>query len=457
MRWNHIFNPKVFSNFTGVISNYSYQIADPQEVGSFTGKSNIVNFALKADFGWAIAPINTINFGIHSILHKLKPGERTPFDENASTIETILDNEHALESTVYVSHMAKLSDQLSLQYGIRLSSLLNLGSEEAYTYARNQPKSDFSIIDTVSYSKREVFQRRSGWEPRLSINYQFNGSNAIKGSYTKTYQYIHLISNTVAPSPTDIWKLSDTHINPTISNHYSLGFYKNFRESRWESSIEVYYKELQNIVDFKPGADLLFNENLETELINGKGQSYGMEFFLKRKVGKIRGWLSYTLSKSEQKFKDQFEELTINNGQFFPTESDKTNDITLVTVMSLSDRVSISSSFNYSTGRPITLPVGKFILDAKIVPHFVDRNQSRLTDYNRLDLSLKLQGKRNKKSGISRKAEDYWLFSLYNVYAQKNIYSYFFRESETKPGITEAIPYSIFRTIIPAVTYNFKF
>jgi len=457
LRWNHLFSPKIFSNFTAIVSEYTYQISDPQEVGSFIGKSNIVNFALKADFGWVINPAHTIDFGVHTILHKLKPGERIPFDENASTVETILDTEHAIESSVYLSHMAEFSEKLSVQYGIRLSSLLSIGPSEVYTYDPNLSKSDATITDTLNIFKRKIHHRHGGWEPRISLNYHFNENNSIKASYNKTYQYIHLISNTVAPAPTDIWKLSDSNIKPTISDHYSVGFYRNLRDNKLEASLEFFYKKIQNVIDFKDGADLLFNENIETELLNGRGQSYGMELFIKRNTGKIRGWLSYTLSRAEQKFQSRFSELTINNGSYFPSNFNKAHDITLVGVLSVSPRVSLSSSFNYKTGRPITLPVGKFIFDGKIVPNFENRNQNRLPSYHRLDLSLKLAGQSIKKNGQIRRNHDYWLFSLYNVYARKNIYSYFFRESELVPGTTEVLPYSIFGTIIPAVTYNFRF
>lgn len=457
MRWNHIFNPELFSNFTGVISTYAYQIADPQEAGSFIGKSDIVNYILKADFDWITNPSHSINFGVHSTLHELRPGERIPFDKNASTNETFLDKEHAIESNLYLSHTAKFLNQLSIQYGMRFSSLLSYGPGNVYTYEGDQPKSDATITDTLNYFGKAIFHKQSGWEPRLSINYRFNETHSIKASYSTTYQFIHLISNTIAPSPTDIWKLSDTHINPTISDHYSLGYYKNSRNNKWESNIELYYNKFKNTIDVKDGADLLFNENIETELLNGEGRSIGMEIFIKRKTGKIRGWMSYTLSKSEQKFEDNFFELTINDGDYFRTKFDRKHDLTIVGIVALTDRLSISSSFNYTTGRPITLPAGKFILDGKIVPHFEGRNQSRLPSYNRLDLSLKWNGKKRNKAGGLRKITDYWSLSLYNVYARKNIYSYSFRKSKSKPGMTETVPYSIFGTIIPAVTYNFKF
>ncbi len=457
VRWNHLFSPRLFSNFTGVLSEYTYQISDPQEVGSFIGKSNIVNYSFKGDFGYQISPAHSLDFGIQGTFHKLKPGERIPFNQNSSSDSTFLDTEHALETSLYLSHAVEISSNLKMQYGMRLSTLQNFGKEDVYVYERDRPKTDESILDTLSYKSGQIFNRETSWEPRISLNYNFDGQNSIKASYTKTNQYIHLISNTVSPSPTDIWKLTDRYIRPTRADHYSLGYYKNFRSNKWESHMEVYYKDIENVIDFRDGADLLFNENVETELLNGSGTSFGLEFYLKRKTGPLRGWLSYTLSKTEQKFSSEYSELTINDGRSFPTGYDKTHDISAVGIWSTNNRVSLSASFNYTTGRPITLPVGKFIFDGKVVPDFEDRNQDRLPSYHRLDLSLKLTGRKHRKDGSLRKNRDYWIFALYNVYARKNVYSYFFRESVEQQGTTEAIPYSIFGTIIPAVTYNFRF
>ncbi len=457
LRWNHIFNPRLFSNFSAIASEYTYQIADPQEVGSFIGKSSIRDISIKSDFGFIVDPKNTIDFGVQSTYHKLKPGERIPFDENATTDSTFLDNEDALESAIYLSHKSDLTSNLSVQYGLRLSMLHNFGPGEFYSYEENEVPSDNSIADTLRYGKREVFSRSYGWEPRISLNYMLNERQSIKASYTRNYQYIHLISNTVAPSPTDIWKLADPNIKPTIADHFSLGFYQNLSNNMWESSIEVYYKEINNVIDFKPGADLLFNANIETELLNGFGENYGVEFYLRKRVGKTRGWVSYTWSKAEQRFTNAAPELTINGGAFFPTDYDKRHDLTLTGIHTITDRLSVSSTFNYSSGRPITLPVGKFLFDGKPIPYFENRNQQRLPNYHRLDISVRLDGKSSKKSGAKKKVEDYWVFTVYNVYAQENIYSYFFEQSENDPNVIISRPYSIFRTAIPSITYNFKF
>jgi hypothetical protein len=457
LRWNHIFNPRLFSNFTAVTSEYTYQIQDPQEVGSFIGKSNIRNLTMKADFGYEINPNHSIDFGLQSTFHKLKPGERQPFNATSPEEIIVLDFEDALESALYISHVAQVGEHLTFQYGIRYSNLLNFGPGNAYNYAKGQPKSDESITDTLNYSSGKIFNHNSGWEPRISLNIKLNEGQAFKASYSRTFQYIHLISNTVSPAPTDIWKLSDQNISPVVADQISLGYYQNLFDNKWESSLEFYYKELDDIIEFKDGADLLFNENIETELIGGTGISYGMEFFLKRNVGPWRGWLSYTLSNSKQRFNSQYSSLKINDGRIFPADYDKRHDISITSILELSRRVSLSGTFNYATGRPVTLPIGKFVIDGKPVPQFDDRNQGRFPDYHRLDLSLTINGKSQSRSGKIRKNDDAWVFTLYNVYARKNIYSYLYQQSLTDPNQLEVIQYSIFGTIIPSLTYNFKF
>ena len=457
MRWNKVINPRLFSNFTGVVSEYNYQIKDPQEVGSFIGKSLVRDLSIKTDFGYIINPSNTIDFGVQSTMHRLKPGERLPLNENSSTNGDTLDIEDALETAFYFSHKSEISERISIQYGLRMSFLQNFGPGEIYVYDANVPKSDLSIIDTVSIAPNNIYNHEMGWEPKFAINFKLNDYQSIKGSYSKSYQFIHLISNTVSPSPTDIWKMTDRNIKPTISAHYSLGFYNNPKNQRWETSVEMYYKHVNNIIEFKDGADLLFNENIETELLNGVGRSYGFEIFIKRNSGRLKGWVSYTLSNTEQQYNGITQATSINDGAYFPTDFDKRHDINLTGVYEISERISVSGSFNYNSGRPLTLPVGKYIFDGKIVPHFENRNLDRLPEYHRLDLGLRLKGKGIRKSGIARKNNDSWVFTVYNVYARQNTFSYFFKESDTSPGQTEVIPYSIFRTPIPSVTYNFKF
>ncbi len=449
-RWNHLFTPKLFSNLSSFIAEYSYKVENEEETGTSVFNSRIVDYGLKSDFTYSFNPNSEINFGFSSIFHRLKPGDRETLDVNANTSIIELDAEHGLESAFYVSQQTDVGP-IRFNYGFRYSTLHNFGPEDVLVYTPNFLPSDSTIIDTVSFSKGQLIKFYNNFEPRLAVNWRIGQTNSMKLAYSKTAQYLHLISNTRAPAPTDIWKLSDTFIPPTTTEQYSIGFYQNFRQNMWESSIELYYKDIRKEISYKNGADLVFNENLETELLVNQGRSFGLELFLKKKYGKFTGWLSYTLSRSETKFEDDSKDAFIVN------DFDKTHDFSTTWALNISERVSASANFIYSTGIPVTLPSDKYIFENNLVPHFVDRNQSRLPDYHRLDFSIKWKAKKYKKDGSERKNEDFWVFTLYNVYARRNVNSYFFQESETNPGLGEIVQYSIFGTIIPGITYSFKF
>ncbi|MEQ9406047.1 MAG: TonB-dependent receptor [Cyclobacteriaceae bacterium] len=451
-RWNHIFAPKLFSNFSAFVSEYIYRIESSDEEFAFVSKSRIVDYSVKADLSYVFNPNNELNFGFSSIFHRLKPGDREPIDiDAANKTNTIrLDPEHGLESAFYISQQTK-AGPVSFNYGLRYSAFHNFGPEDVRIYAPDGPISDSTVIDTLFFGKNELIKLHQNLEPRIAVNWQLNSSTSIKAAYSKTAQYLHLISNTLAPAPTDIWKLSDTYIPPSVTHQYTLGFYKNFREDKWETNFEVYYKD--NLKDFayRNGADLIFNENIETELLIGRGRSYGLELYISKKYGKFTGWLSYTLSRSETRLEED------NQSAYVLNNFDKTHDLSTTVVTKISDRLSISGNFLFATGIPLTLPSDKYVFENNLVPHFADRNASRLPNYHRLDLSLKWEGRRLKKDGSERKNRDFWIFTIYNAYARQNVNSYFFRQSETNPGLGEVVQYSIFGTIIPALTYNFKF
>lgn len=457
LRWNHLFGRRVFANFSAILSEYNYKITQPREAASFIGKSRIIDYTAKSDWGYVITPKHELKFGGSTIFHRLKPGDRIPFDEQTSSSNPLyLDSEHGVESAIYLSHEATLGKKFSALYGFRISSLHYLGAGTIYQYDPELPRSNESITDTLTFGALEIMKSYYGWEPRASVSYRLSEQASIKASYTKSLQYLHLISSTITPAPTDIWKLSDSHIAPTTSHHYSLGIYQNFKDNKWETYVDGYFKRLVNMVQYKDGADLLFNPNPETELLTGMGRAYGMEFFLKKNEGKFTGWLSYTLSRSEIKVAGQFDVETINNGRYFPSNYDKKHDISLVGIYKFLPRLSGSFSFKYNSGRPFTLPLGKYIYEGNLIPHFGNRNQSRLPDYHRLDLSVKWQGKQFKADGTPKRFEDYWTLVVYNAYGRNNVYSYFFKEDK-QSGVTTIEPYTIFDSVIPAITYNFKF
>lgn len=450
-RWNHLFSPKIFSNLSTYITEYSYKTENEESPGAFVGTSRIVDYSLKADINYFINPKNEIGIGTNVIFHRLNPGLREPLNPDTNTTNTIeLDREHAFESAVYLKHDVSLNT-FSLNYGLRFSLFHNVGASQVFLYKPGQELSDTSIIDTVTYSKNEIVKIYRNLEPRIAINYLINDELALKFSYSKTAQYLHLLSNTVSPTPTDTWKLSDTHIPPTITHQYTLGAYQNILNNNWEFSTELYYKDIINNIQYKSGADLVFNENIETELLFTSGRAYGLELFAKKRTGNLKGWISYTLSRAESR-------LIENNRPNYVLENhDRLHDFSTSWNYRINNRISVSSNFVFLTGIPVTLPSDKYIFEGNLIPHFTERNTERLPNYHRLDFSLQLAGKTTNKYGEKRKNQDYWVFTLYNVYARKNAFSYFYRESVNNPGLGEVVQYSIFGTIIPSITYNFKF
>lgn len=448
-RWNHLFGNKVFSNLSAFVSEYVYRVESAEEPGAFVSTSRIIDYNLKADLTYSFNPSNELNFGFSSVFHRLKPGDREPFDTDASTNTIRLDAEHGLESAFYISNRYK-AGKFRFNYGLRYSLFHNLGPEQVRIYEPEQTLDDETVIDTLNFSRGETVKLHTNVEPRLSANYQLNDKTSIKAAFSKMAQYLHLISNTLSPSPTDIWKLSDIYIPPSVSNQYTLGLYKNLRNGMWESNLEVYYRDNLRQIDYKNGADLIFNENIETELLISRGRSYGAELFVAKKYGTLTGWLSYTLSRSENRLEEN------DNRTFVLNSFDRTHNFSTSWVYKFNKRINVSGNFIVSTGIPITLPSDKYQFGSNIVPLFGERNKSRLPTYHRLDLSFRLEGTKMRKNGKARKNRDYFVFTLYNVYARKNANTYFFRESENNPGIGEIVQYS-FGTIWPGITYNFRF
>ncbi len=455
-RWNHVFSNRLFSNFTLSYSDYKYEVSNPEESGQFVGSSNVRNYTSKTDFTWFVSPRSTLEFGSGAIFHRLNPGDRLPLNDDGFNNPISIDSEHGLEPYIYANFQQNLGERWVMYYGLRYSSFYNFGPEDVYTYLPNQPRERGNIIDTTTYASGELIKAFQNLEPRVSINYNFGSGNTIKASYNRANQYIHLISNTITPSPTDIWKLSDTHIDPSYSDQYTLGYYKLLPALNLDFFAEAYYKTTNNIIEYKEGADLVLNETIETEVIQGNARAYGLELYLRKKVGRFRGWLSYTLSKSERRIDGVDVSEKINNGEYYPSDFDRTHDFSLSGIYSINDRWTLSSNFVYATGRPITFPEGKYVYDNIVLPSFNQRNQQRLTDYHRLDISARLEGKKIKSNGKPKKKVDYWTFSIYNVYGRRNAYSYLFRQEEGSDQ-AEVVRYSILGTLIPSVTYNFRF
>lgn len=434
LRWNHIFNSKLFSNTSLIYSKYDYGF----NLGpGITMSSGIENVAFKQDMSWYTNPNNNIKFGVNATYHTFNPGELLTGESSREQI--VLGKKKALESAVYISNNQKINEYLSADYGLRYSSFLQMGEGWEYSYNENNER-----VDSKYYEANEIIQSYANFEPRVSVNYRLSEKSSIKASYNYMAQYLHLLSNSTSGQPTDTWIPSSSNVKPLTVAQYSAGYFRNFQDNKYEFSIEMYYKDMDNLTDFQDGTDILLNENIEAYILSGKGRSYGTEFFLKKTQGRFTGWISYTLSKTENKI-DQ-----INNNNWYSSKLDKTHDVSVVGSYELSKRLSLSATWIYYTGNAVTFPSGKYTFDNRSLSYYTERNGYRMPDYHRLDLNLHLKGKKREKFETS------WDFSLYNAYHRLNAYSISFQESETTPGVTEAVKMSLFG-IVPSISWNFKY
>ena len=437
LRWNHLFGSKLFLNSSLIYSDYNYGIGyNVGEVLEVT--SGIKDYNLKEDFQYYINTKNTINFGFNSISHTFRPGELNSDDEEFYNSK-IIDKKHALESAVYISHKFDISDRLKLNYGLRYSNCAVLGPDTVHTYNGND-----EITGTTSYKKGEIIKDYGILEPRMTLNYILNNKMSFKMSYARNAQYLHLLSNSTVSLPTDIWISSSKIVKPQIADQVALGFFRNFKDNMFESSIEVYYKNFQNQIDYQNGAEIILNENVESQLVFGKGRAYGAELFIRKRTGDLTGWIGYTLSRTERSINE------IDNGAWYPVKHDRTHDVSIVLMYDFSDRLKVSANWVYNTGNAVTFPGGKYVIDGVIVPAYTNRNGYRMPAYHRLDLGVTLTNKKREKF------ESSWNFSVYNAYARRNTYSISFRQNETDPSKTEAVRQSLFQ-LVPSITYNFKF
>lgn len=438
LRWNHIVNDKTFSNTSLIFSDYNYNIE--LNFGSIEGRiiSRIQNYNVKQDFQYFITTENKLKFGFNSIYHKIIPGAVTIKNE-ATISELKLKNNHALENAVYISHEWKPTALLGFESGIRLSSFSALGPGDFYTYNKEGVPTD-----TNSYSSGEFVKTYFNAEPRFAANYVINEKTSVKASYGRNTQNLHLLSNSTSGNPTDLWIPNSNNVKPEIADQVSLGYFRNFKDNTYEFSTEVYYKYLQNQIDYKDGAELSFNENVETELLSGTGRAYGIEFFLKKKYGKLNGWIGYTLARTEKKIEG------INKGGYYPAKQDRTHDISIVSIYDISKKWSLSATWVYYTGNAITFPSGKYEIAGNIVNYYTERNGYRMPAYHRLDIGATWQVKKTEKF------ESSWNFSIYNAYGRENAYSITFQQDPDDPSKTQAIQTTLFRWI-PSFTFNFKF
>ena len=439
IRFNHLFNSRLFSNTSLVFSNYNYVISSFLSNADFKATSQITDLNLKEDLSYSMGDNHTLKFGFNVLHHDIAPGDITA-SGTSSFNNLATEKRYGFENALYVSDEWKASDKFTLLYGLRLSGLYLLGPGTFKTYDANG-----NTQTSTTYGSGQLVKSFFTLEPRLSTSYALDDQTSFKLSYNRNTQNIHLLSNSTSNTPSDLYVMSSNNVKPEIADQVSTGWFKNWADNTWEFSTEVYYKWLQNQIDYKDGAQLLVNQDVESQLVYGSGRAYGIEFFLKKKYGRFNGWVGYTLSRTEEKF------AAINNGNYFPATQDRTHDISVVGIYQLNKRWSFSSDFIYGTGNAVTFPTGKYNIGGLTTFSYSERNGYRMPSTNRLDIGATLEGKQHKKYHSS------WTFGIYNVYAHRNPYIINFQDSKTVPNTTEAQEISIFATRIPSVTWNFKF
>jgi hypothetical protein len=461
LRWNHLFSDKIFSNLSAIYSDYFYGLI--LDFVGFEWNSGITNFNLKYDFKHYLNENFKLSYGINNIYIKFNPGEIVPNRADSGIQSEKLIDKYANEFAAYLEAEHSINDKLTLQYGARFSSFTRLGQDELNVYADNNPviyNSEFKkyesaeAIATASYKRSETLASFSNFEPRFSLSYLLDTETSFKLSYNRMAQYLHLLSNTTSPAPLDVWTPSGTFIKPQLLDQFAAGYFKSIKNGDYSVETEVFYKDIQNRIDYINGANLIANNEIETVILNGQARAYGLEILFKKNEGNFKGWFAYTLSKSEQRTPGRnANEPGINQGEWYNTPFDKTHDISINTSYELSKKWVFNANFLFQTGQPTNYPVGQYEIQGLNVPIYNDntRNADRLPAYHRLDISATLTPESNK----NRKWQAEWVFGIYNVYGRQNAASINFRQNR-ETFRNEAIQTSIFG-LVPSVTYNFKF
>ena len=451
VEFSYLLKDNLSMSVEAVVSDYNSSLADPDGNDAFDLKNGILYYGLQPDFLMTLGQ-HTVNFGGQWRRYEIAQGELSPGNDFSTVIPKKLPTELGREVAVYVQDDFEINDRLSLSAGLRFSLYQSLGPDEVFTYEEGVPRTTESITGSLSFGSGDVIKTYSGLEPRVSLKIGLDDASSFKLSYNKTQQFINQITNTTAVSPVDLWQLSNLNIEPTTANNYSAGFFKNFANNKWVTSAEVFYRDIDNLIEYKERADILVNDHIETELLSGIGRAYGLEVSIRKAVGRWNGLLGYTLSRSERRVEGNTLEETINGGDWFPSNFDQLHNLSLVWSYQISKRSNFSFNFIWSSGRPITAPIGKFGVENVLnIANYSDRNQFRIPDYHRLDVSYTLDTNHKK----DKKWEGSWTISLFNVYGRRNPFTVFF--SQRSFQAPKANRLAILGAPFPSLTYNFKF
>jgi outer membrane receptor for ferrienterochelin and colicin len=438
LRWNHLFSNRLFSNTSLIYSNYNYVIQNLIEENNFEVNSYIRDYNLKQDFQYSLSNTHSVKFGLNVIHHTLAPG-KIKATETSSVNQTSINNRKGAEYAAYVSDEWAASDKFNISYGLRLSGFSLFGPGVFKTF-----DAEGQTADSVSYNKGDIVKSYLYLEPRISASYQLSPSSSLKAAYTRNTQHIHLMSNSTSTSPTDLYIMNSNNVKPEIADQIAAGYFRNFNDDKYEFSAEVYYKSMENQIEYKSGTDLRGNKNVEADLLYGDGRAFGIELFFKKRFGRFNGWIGYTLSKTERQFD------AVNEGKWFYAKQDRTHDLSLVGIYKASKRWTFSSVFVYNTGNAVTYPNAKYQINDQTVFYYAEKNGYRTPAYHRLDLSATLEAKPGNKLQSS------WSFGIYNAYNRMNAFSIDFQDDPDDSSKTQVVRTTLFG-IIPSVTWNFKF
>jgi hypothetical protein len=454
LRWNHLFSNRLFANTTLYYSNYDYSLRFGDGANdTFDWSARIINTSVKPRFTWFLNDRQQLRFGGQAIRYEFQPANAEVVTDD-ETLDISLDKRYALEGDLYLEHELSLGSRWQLNYGLRWSIFNLMGKGEAYTFGDSPAGQPRPLVDVQTYGWGETIQSYNNWEPRAALRFQVNPEQSLKLSYNRTVQYIHLVSNTIAATPVDVWLPSTNNVQPQQADQVAVGYFRNFRDNAFEASVEAYYKDMRHQVDYVDGANLMLNEYVEGQVLEGRGRAYGLEFLLRKNPGRLTGWVSYTLSRSERLVEG------VNNDEWYANRFDQTHNLSLTGMYELSDRWSFSAVFVYNSGAPANFPTSRYQQGDYVIPHNTggERNNVRIPGYHRLDLSATLQGKHNGE----RLWQSYWVFSVYNAYNRQNPFAIFARQNPNRPVpgeavTTEAVRFSVVGHVIPSVAYNFKF
>ena len=444
LRWNHVIANNLFSNLSAIVARYDYSLKMKQGGSDYVWNSNMLDYTLKLDFNYFLNPQNEIKFGILSTFHDFDPCEAYIQGEN-SRLGTTVPKNFALEHGLYISNEQKIGERLTLKYGLRYNLFQNIGSATIYSFTKGYP--NYAVTDTTNYPGGKIFHTYQGFEPRLGVNYTLNDKSSLKASFSRTIQNMQLASNSSGGMPLDVWFTSGPNVKPQKANQYAIGYFRNFANNTIETSVETYYKQMYDVIDFKDNAQLLMNPRLEGDVRAGTAKAYGIEMLVRKENGRLNGWISYTYSRVLRTIPE------INSGNPYPATYDKPHNVNIILNYELSKRVIFSTNWVYATGAPFTPPVGSYVIDNTYGKYYSTRNGSRMRDYHRLDLSLAVKGKEHP----GRKWEGEWVFSMYNAYGRHNDWMVnFVQDSKNNNTITAERWYLPF-VFFPGITYNFKF